>query len=437
MNDSNLTIDWQKGIYRGNDFTKKDTVKKFSILIVGDLSPTQKIEEMMKKDYDGKFFGNMISEIKSADFAIFNLESPLSNNTIPAEKLPVLIADPLCIYSIANAGFNIACLANNHIMDFGESALNETIKTLQEQKIKYVGAGKNLEEACKPLIVKINKSKIGIINIAEAEFAKATSIKCGACDYTSFDYIDMIKKTQTIVDLVIVIFHGGKEYVPYPLPHIYNLFNEISDLGVPLIVGHHPHVPQGILIKKGSFLSFSLGNFLFDIQSHKKFPYTQFGYSLKVTFTGNKLYEVKIIPYTFDFKVGIKILQSEEKEKFLNLLKSLSDKIKNNELINAQADILADMAISDCTFPVIAARLINASSKSFFSLIKNIIVMLGWLILKRRYRRYDLNALLNILTTKTHRNQIIRSLKRIRNKGNSDKKIQEELKHTFEDWKLI
>src|SRR5699024_1090893 len=104
-------------------------------------------------------------------------------------------------------------LANNHILDYDERGLKETLSVCKENNIKTVGAGKNLKEASKTLYIDYREEgKIAVINFAENEWASATEMTAGANPMDIIDNANQIKKAKEKANFVFVIIHGGHEY---------------------------------------------------------------------------------------------------------------------------------------------------------------------------------------------------------------------------------
>src|SRR5262249_35925353 len=111
---------------------------------VGDIILTDKMSENSALDEAAYLFRDVQHTLSEADFTIGNLEGPLSNGGTPYNDINkefLLRASPDYVKSLKAAGFNIICLANNHILDYGSVALQETIRTLKDHDISYIGAG--------------------------------------------------------------------------------------------------------------------------------------------------------------------------------------------------------------------------------------------------------------------------------------------------------
>ena len=139
------------------------------LIIASDLCITPANEELFIAGNISAIFHDIAKDIQSADLAIANLECVLtSSNTHQIKKTGAYqSAHPDCITGIKKTGFHVLALANNHILDFGEKGLQDTISTIQKHGLNFVGAGRHLQDARKLLIQTCNDLNIGIIAMAE------------------------------------------------------------------------------------------------------------------------------------------------------------------------------------------------------------------------------------------------------------------------------
>ncbi|EKF86373.1 CapA family protein [Methanobacterium formicicum] len=304
-----------------------------SLIFCGDFAPIKRFEKMViKKGSD--VFGELVKDINKADISFINLEAPACNVNNPILKSgPVIKVNPKCLKSLSQAGFDVIGLANNHINDHGEGGLLETIKSCKKYNLKYVGVGKNIEDAQKPLIIKRKGIKIAIVAVAEHEFCIANNLTAGAAPLDPIDTTYQIKKAQKDSDLVFVTIHGGNEYFQYPRPGLRKVCQYFIDCGVDGIICHHPHVPGAYEFYKDKPIIYSLGNIIFD--KINPLPGWCEGYAVLMDFNveNKKLKSLNLIPYRQSIEEGgVKILEDKEKkifiEKIENYKSNLNDQIK-------------------------------------------------------------------------------------------------------------
>ncbi|MBW4054223.1 MAG: CapA family protein [Proteobacteria bacterium] len=221
------------------------------------------------KGYDYPFRG-IRKELIAGDINIANLESPIAAGGHEfTEKRFRFRADAQVAKAISAAGFNLVTLANNHSMDFGGEALAETVHHLSDNGIAWIGAGENLSEARKMVLYTIKGKKIAFLGYSLTQpviFFAGPDRPGTAPGYESMVTAD-IKNAHTHADYVIVSFHWGKEAAGTVQSYQRNIAHKAIEAGANVIIGHHPHILQGIERYKNGIIFYSLGNFTFASKS--------------------------------------------------------------------------------------------------------------------------------------------------------------------------
>jgi poly-gamma-glutamate capsule biosynthesis protein CapA/YwtB (metallophosphatase superfamily) len=236
------------------------------LLFGGDVMLDWGIKDTIEKygpEYSLKYLKNFLSAF---NYRFCNLESPITaDGEIHPEKKYVFRGNPEHIELLKYAGINGIGLANNHALDMGKTGLINTIEILKSNNINTTGAGADMEEARMPATVIINNIKIAILAYAgiayENSFAgKGTpGIAPARPDFIAAD----IKKLRPDFDFILISIHWANEYSEYPTEKEIKLGHHIIDSGADAVIGHHPHIFQGIEIYKGKPVFYSLGNFIF------------------------------------------------------------------------------------------------------------------------------------------------------------------------------
>ncbi|MBF6609196.1 MAG: CapA family protein [Flavobacterium sp.] len=231
------------------------------ILITGDYCPNLRLEG---RDHQ-QVLGSFSKFIDQADLAITNLECPVTNSAKAIVKTgPALKAGKDAVTFLRDAGFGLATLANNHIMDYGSNGLSDTITALEEAGLPYTGAGESATKASKPFEFVHSGQKIAILNFAENEWSTTDGIGPGANPVDPVQNFSAIRDAKRENDHVIVIVHGGHEMYNLPSVRMKQLYRFYAEAGASAVVAHHTHCTSGYEIYNGTPIFYSIGNFLFD-----------------------------------------------------------------------------------------------------------------------------------------------------------------------------
>ena len=301
------------------------------ILVAGDFCPTERLKPIVESGDYHSIFCEVEPIIKSADYSIVNYECPaVLGNYPPIEKCgPNLSSSPKGIEAIKYAGFNIATLANNHIMDFGTQGLMDTVSLCSQYNIDTVGVGKNLEDASKILYKRKDGETLAIINCCEHEFSIAGNDSAGANPLNPIQQYYKIKEAKQSADYVLVIVHGGHEMYQLPSLRMVDTYRFFIDAGADAVVNHHQHCFSGYEFYNGKPIIYGLGNFCFD-SSYRNSIWNE-GYLAVIDFQ-QKIIDIRTIPYIQNNKnVGIYPIKDQA---------SFNDKIyKLNQTINNKAKL--------------------------------------------------------------------------------------------------
>jgi poly-gamma-glutamate synthesis protein (capsule biosynthesis protein) len=213
-------------------------------------------------------------ELSGADITLVNNEFPYSLEGEPlAGKAYTFRADPMSVSLLGMFGTDIVSLANNHVWDYGQEALLDTLETLEESGISYIGAGRNLSEAEQVCYYIINGRKIAFVSATQIEknynyTQEATADSPGVLKTLDPEkFLAVIAEAKQNSDYVIAYVHWGTEGVLYPEEDQRSLASSFVEAGADLIVGDHSHRLQGIYYIDGVPVINSLGNFWFSTGS--------------------------------------------------------------------------------------------------------------------------------------------------------------------------
>ncbi|WP_229106308.1 CapA family protein [Paenibacillus sp. 1001270B_150601_E10] len=244
------------------------TEKKVSLTFVGDLIHAGRVADVVAKQGHDYPYTYVKDRFMNDDLTISNVETPITSRGTPAQdKTFVYKSSPKMAKALKDAGMDIVNLANNHILDQGQQGLIDTFEHLSKANVSYVGAGRNEEQAYKPVIVTRNGIRIAVLGfsrvIPEVSWYAGKNKPGVAATYDSTKAVKAIKQAAKQSDLVIVIAHWGVERQDKPIPYQRELARAYIDAGADLIIGGHPHVLQGFEQYKNKWIVYSLGNFIF------------------------------------------------------------------------------------------------------------------------------------------------------------------------------
>jgi hypothetical protein len=230
----------------------------------GDVLLAHRYEESVGADMNRAFrdFGLF----RSDDVSMVNLEVPVTNRGGRRIKPFTFRMKTEYLEALTSGGIDIVNIANNHIYDFGKIGLFDTIAKLDSARIGRVGAGRDYAEAHHPVVVTIRNVKIGFLGYYGGHESPAAKGKSAGVAERNLriiqNDIERLKHEQD-ADFVVVNFHWGKENARMPDASQQEFAHNVIDAGADAIIGHHPHVLQGIEVYKNKIIAYSLGNLVF------------------------------------------------------------------------------------------------------------------------------------------------------------------------------
>lgn len=244
--------------------------KDITISFTGDILLDRGVRDKLINEGTDYPYIKVKDVLKKSDIAVGNLECPLIDKGTPVIKRRDLIfkGDVENADALKRAGYNVLNLANNHVMDYGRDGLINTIKILNSSSIQTVGAGKDKKDANTPLFINKNGIKVGILgyNVFPAEGFTYSDSKPDTARLEQKLMKENIRKAKNKCDFLIVTLHWGNEYSFYPSDFQKEIAHFAVDSGCDVVIGHHPHVLQGVEKYKDKLVFYSLGNFVFDKQ---------------------------------------------------------------------------------------------------------------------------------------------------------------------------
>lgn len=319
---------------------KKTDEKAVNLILVGETNVNRPNPE--------EAFKNVMPTLLEADVLFGHMECPLTatsqNPDMPdvPYKTRWKFSDPSMVRAWTAAGFAAVGCASNVM--FGARAALDTVENLDNAGIAHCGVGRNYEAARQPAIVERKGVKFGFLSytsvfwMVDHAAGKNTPGVATVKAYTSYQphprVLEMpggpaivrtepdaeelaamerdIRQLREKVDIIVISYHWGvsssKETAEYQM----TVAHAAIDAGADVIIGHHPHLPQGIEVYKGKPIFYSTGNFAFDWE--KMIGRHLAGIMIRCTIEDRKLSRVSFLPAKRNAENNITLLELDEKD---------------------------------------------------------------------------------------------------------------------------
>ena len=266
----------------------------------------------------------LLLQMQGVDIMMLNNEFPYTERgTALEDKTYTFRADRDTVSYLTDMGVDIVSLANNHLYDFGEIGLLDTLDTLKEAGIPYVGAGRNLAEAAAPVYFIAGDIKIAIVSATQIERLDNPDTK-GATENSPGVFrclnpgklCEVVAQAKENSDFVIVYIHGGTENVVEPDWAQLDQAPKIAEAGADLIIGDHPHCLQGFQYFGDVPVIYSMGNFWFNSK-------TMDTCMLQVDISSEGIEELRFVP-AIQQDSRTDLAYGAEKERIISYMQEIS-----------------------------------------------------------------------------------------------------------------
>lgn len=279
---------------------REERARDVTLIFAGDIMLSRSIGRIMQKRNDWQYpFSLIATTTRAADIAIGNLEGPISDRGENQGSIYSFRADPRAVEGLSHAGFDVLSLANNHIMDYGASALLQTMEILRGRGIAFAGAGDNFLEAHAGARVTVRGTRFAFLSYTPfiSEYASNRESRPAVAVSELETIKGDILRARTQSDVVIVLVHWGDEYSTKSNAEQRDLAYAAIDAGASAVIGHHPHVVQEVETYRNGIIAYSLGNFVFDQNFSSD---TSEGLMLELSFRDGKVHSQRALPVRFD-----------------------------------------------------------------------------------------------------------------------------------------
>jgi len=229
---------------------------------------------------------DIVAYLNKSDCCVCDIEGPVYSGKTTIEKVAIR-SKPTIVNFTKKINGNIWCLGNNHIFDYGLKGMQETIDVAEKNGILTFGAGTNISEASRPILL---DTLVGLLSIRYYnKHNKATESDMGCLIWDDDATIkNKIKEIKEKCKWCVLVIHGGDEFCDMPLPDIRKRYYRFLEWGADVIVGHHPHVIQNYEKVGDKMIFYSLGNFIFDDEYMRIQPESKNGILLTLDFTNDE-----------------------------------------------------------------------------------------------------------------------------------------------------
>jgi poly-gamma-glutamate synthesis protein (capsule biosynthesis protein) len=231
----------------------------------GDVHFQDRVAKLL--DNPATAFGPIVSTLSDADLTMVNMETAVTSRGTAQPKEFHFRTTPVAFDAIKAAGIDVVTLANNHVLDYGQVGLADTLAAVKAANFPYVGIGNNATEAWTPYIANVKGKKIAIVGVSQVDELQSTWVatdtrpgEAHAIDPTRT--LNAIKAAKRQADLVLVFMHWGTEGNGCPNALQKALAPKMAAAGADIIIGAHAHTLQGSGWLGRTFVAYGMANFL-------------------------------------------------------------------------------------------------------------------------------------------------------------------------------
>jgi len=273
--------------------TVEPTPGGWTLVALGDTLPGVVYEDGFGRGMNP--FRNLSAFLLGADVAVANLEGPLTGRGTRQGGKKFTFRSPTSRAEILRqAGISVVGLANNHILDYGPVGLSDTTAALDAAGIQWCGAGDNLAVARKPVIKVIRGIRVAFLSYNRTFPSKFwAGLRRPGTAYAEARYVkEDIALARTMADRVIVLVHWGREKSYDLRDYQVEVARAAAEAGADLVIGTHPHIPQGVQVIGRTVVAYSIGDGVFGGSPRRNVA----SVILRATFGPDGLRTLEILP---------------------------------------------------------------------------------------------------------------------------------------------
>jgi poly-gamma-glutamate capsule biosynthesis protein CapA/YwtB (metallophosphatase superfamily) len=302
-----------------------------TLALTGDVMLGRGVNETLRIARPEEPWGDVLPQLRSADLRIINLECAITEHKEPWRRTPKVFhfrADPLAVEVLRAARVDACSLANNHTLDFEEQGLLDTLGHLEAAGIRYAGAGRDLEEAARPVLL---EGGVALVAFTDNEPPFAAGPDKPGTSYLPVSLEpEVLRRVEEALGVArragakTVVFsnHWGPNMVERPRGSFRRFARAVLDLGADVYYGHSAHVYQGVEIYKGKPILYDTGDFIDDYAVDPRLRNDR-SFLFCVSVEGGDLRRLELFPVSLPY-ARVELAKDEEREAILDRMVGLS-----------------------------------------------------------------------------------------------------------------
>jgi poly-gamma-glutamate capsule biosynthesis protein CapA/YwtB (metallophosphatase superfamily) len=249
---------------------------EITVVLGGDFAPTDAAMPALRERGYRFPYEPTADILRSADVAFANLEAPVTASSLPFAlyKKYIYKVDPVAIEAWQWLGLDVVSLANNHMDDYRERGVLDTVRFLDAAGLAHVGAGADESAARRPVIFDVGGTRLGFLAYLEDRVAYnlyfrsfAVGGRPGCARFVRADVAEDVRRLRPLVDVLVVSVHWGENYAGVTAEQE-EAGRWLAGLGVDVVAGHHAHDVQPVELRGRSIIFYSLGNYAWGTPGH-------------------------------------------------------------------------------------------------------------------------------------------------------------------------
>jgi poly-gamma-glutamate synthesis protein (capsule biosynthesis protein) len=307
-----------------------------TVALIGDVMLGRLVSEQIPHRTPASFWGDTLPVLRGCDAVLANLECAITTHGTPWSRTPKVFhfgAVPQAIDVLKAAHIGFVSLANNHVLDFEEAGLLETLDYLDKAGIAHAGGGPDLAAARKPALVKAGDLMLAVFAVTDntPEFAagdrRPGTAYCDVADQAGWwpGASDIAAARRGGADVIVLSAHLGPNMVAQPLPRLRRYKQAMIERGVDIVHGHSAHNFQGVERFGPGFILHDTGDFLDDYAVDPTLR-NDWSFIFMIEFSGKAVRRLRLYPVRLDF-AAVNLAKEEEAAAILSRMKTLSHRL--------------------------------------------------------------------------------------------------------------